>query len=287
MKTNLECIPCFVKQSLEAAKMATDDEEIQLKVMKAVMDHLQNISFTNSPPELSREVHEIIRNITKSKDPYRDVKNKSNEMAKKYYTKLKKILEESEDPLLTSIKIAIIGNVIDFGTINRFNVDDMLKDLIKKKIDEKSYNDFKSTLKKSKTILYLADNNGEIFFDKLLIEEIAKLDKKIYFVVRKNPIINDITIEDAKQVGIDKYADIIAADKGQKISAPGIVLDFSSEEFIDLFKRSDMIISKGQGNYEGLSDVDRKVFFMLVVKCPLVAYDIDDEVGRLILKVKE
>lgn len=287
MKTYLECIPCFIKQSLEAARMATDDEKIHAEVLRKVMKHLQTISFNDSPPELSREVHEIIRNITKSKDPYKKVKNQSNEMAKNQYPRLRKLVSRADDPLLMAVKLAIVGNVIDFGTSNRFNVEDMIDKAVKKDFEDEAYPRFKKSLRNSKTILYLADNTGEIFFDRLLLEELVRRDKKVTYVVKANPIINDATMEDAYLAEIDKFATIIDGDSGQKQSAPGMVLSYASKEFLDIFESLDMVISKGQGNYEGLSDVDRDVFFMLVVKCPLVARDINGEMGRLILKVKE
>ncbi len=286
MRTYLECMPCFIKQSLEAARMATDDEEVQTKVLKEVMGHLQDISLTSSPPELSRDVHEIIRRITKTKDPYKKVKDQSNEMAQKEYPRLKKLVGESDDSLLMAIKLSIVGNVIDFGAMNRFNVDDMIDNAVKREFDASAYPQFKSVLEQSETILFLADNTGEIFFDKLLLKELVKRQKQITYVVKTNPIINDATVEDANLAGIDKLATIIDGDSGQKQSAPGMVLSYASKEFLEIFKSSDMVISKGQGNYEGLSDVTRDVFFMLVVKCPLVAQDISSEVGKLILKVK-
>jgi hypothetical protein len=286
MKTYLECIPCFIKQSLEAARMASDEQEIHEKVVKEVMKHLQSISFDDSPPELSREVHAIIREITKSKDPYKKVKVISNKTAKKQYPHLKKLIKQAEDPLLMAIKLAIVGNVVDFGTTNRFKTEDMIDKAVKEDFEDDAYPHFKKTLKKAKTILYLADNSGEIFFDKLLIEELVKRNKKIIYVVKSNPIINDVTIEDAKFAELDKITTIIKGDTGQKKSAPGMVLSYASKEFLNLFKTSDMVISKGQGNYEGLSDIDREVFFLLVIKCPLVARDINCEMARLILKNK-
>jgi len=286
MKAHLECIPCFISQSLESARMATDDEKIQTKVIKEVMKYLQNISFLESPPEISREVHQIIRKVTKSEDPYKKVKDKSNELAKKEYNHLKKLVKESDDPLLMSIKLSIVGNVIDFGTMNRFNLDDMIEVAIKKEFDKSSYYKFIKTLEKSKTILFLADNSGEIFFDKLLLEELYNIGKKIFYVVKSNPIINDATLKDAKYADIDKLATIIIGDEGYKISAPGIIMKYSSKDLLRLFKSSDMLISKGQGNYEGLSSEDREIFFMLVAKCPLVAKDINAKVGDLVLKTK-
>jgi len=287
MKTYLECIPCFLNQSLEASRMATDDEKIHEDVLKAVMNCLKKISFSNSPPEISKDVHDIIRNITNCKDPYKNVKDNSNKMAKEMYPSLKEIVEESDDPVLMAIKLAIVGNVIDFGTTNRFDVKDMINSALKKDFDDESYSQFLNSLNCSNNILYLADNTGEIFFDKLLINELVKLSKEVTYVVRANHIINDATIADAKFAGIDKIASVIKADIGQKKSAPGIVLDFVSKDFLKIFNSADMVISKGQGNYEGLSDTNREIFFMLVVKCPLVARDIDSEVGKLILKVKK
>jgi len=287
MKTHLECIPCFIKQSLEATRMVTNDEKIQTKVLQEVMKHLQNISFTDSPPKLSREVHKIIREITGFKDPYKKVKDASNEIAKKKYSYLKELVIESTDPLLMAIKLSIVGNVIDYGTTNRFNVDKMIDNAIKQEINKSSYLQFKHTLDQSKTILFLADNTGEIFYDKVLLEEFAKKQKEITYAVKANPIINDALAEDAKFAGIDKLAKIIEWDSGQKLSSPGIILSNASENFLEIFRSSDMVLSKGQGNYEGLSNVDRDVFFMLVVKCPLVAQDISSEISTLILKVKE
>ena len=267
--------------------MATDDEKIHEEVLREVMKHLQSISFNDSPPELSREVHEIIRNITRSKDPYKKVKDLSNEKAKNQYPHLKKLVSEADDPLLMAIKLAIVGNVIDFGTSNRFNIEDMIEKAVKKDFEDNAYPQFKKSLTSSKTILYLADNTGEIFFDKLLIEELVKREKKVTYVVKANSIINDATTEDAEFAEIDKIATIMKGDAGQTRSTPGMVLSYASKEFYDIFESSDMVVSKGQGNYEGLSDVDRNVFFMLVVKCPLVARDIGGEMARLILKGKQ
>jgi len=286
MKSHLECIPCFIKQSLEAARMATDDEKIQTKVLQEVMKHLQNVSFTDSPPKLSREVHKIIREITGSKDPYKKVKETSNEKAKGKYEYLKKLVVESDDSLLMATKLSIIGNVIDFGTTNRFNVNDLTDSAIKQELDESSYLQYKHTLERSKTILFLADNAGEIFYDKLLLEELAKKQKQITYAVKANPIINDALTEDVNFAGIDKLAKVVEWDSGQNLSSPGMILSYASEKFLKILESADMVISKGQGNYEGLSDIYRDVFFMLVVKCPLVAQDINSDVGKLILKVK-
>ncbi len=286
MKSNLECISCFLNQSLEAARMATDDEEVHVRVMRAVMSHLQNASFNNSPPEISREIHDIIRHVAGSEDPYKKVKKLSNDKAEKLYSHLKEMVNEADDPLLTAVKLSIIGNVIDFGTSNRYDVEDMIDKAMDREVGN-SYSEFKSKLEKTENILYLADNAGETFFDRLLIAKLADMGKKITYVVKANPIINDATIEDAIYAGIDNFAEIIEGDKGLEKSAPGTILSYTSKDFLNHFKNADTVIAKGQGNYESLSNVDRDMIFLLMVKCPLVANDIGIEVGNLVLKVKE
>ena len=265
--------------------MVTSDEVHHEIVLKKVMRYLQAISsFDNPPPELSKEVHEIVRNMLHCKDPYKEVKKKSNEMAKELYPHLEEMVEEAKDPLLMATKFAIIGNVIDFGAMSRFDVKDMINKAITENID--AYLRFRESIEKAQTILYLADNAGEIFFDKLLIKKFAEMEKKIVYAVKNNPIINDATIEDAKFAGIDKFAEILPADEGQDKSAPGILLNYASSEFLNYFRNADVVIAKGQGNYESLSDSGREIFFLLIVKCPIVARDIGADIGKLILKIK-
>jgi len=287
MKTYLDCIPCFISQSLEAARMSSDDENVHKKVLEEVMEHLQTISFSTPPPETSREVHHIIKKITGSKDPYKNVKLQANSTAKKLYPELKKMVEKANDSLFMAVKLAIVGNVIDFGTMNRFNINDMINVVLnQEQLSEEAYKEFIKTLDNSRTVLYIADNCGEIYFDKLLLEELSARNKKITYVVRANPIINDVTLEDAKTAGIDGIAEVIAADEGSDKSAPGILLKYASPVFLEKLDTCDMVISKGQGNYESLSDVNRRIFFLLVVKCPLVSRDIKEDVGKMVLKVK-
>ena len=254
--------------------------------MKEVLVHLQNVSFSYSPPRISMGVHYIIRKITKSDDPYRGVKDKSNEMAKNLYSRLKDMVRIAEDSLLMAIKLSIVGNVIDFGTADRFNVEEMIEKAAAMELGGE-YEEFKVALDKSKSIMYIADNAGEVFFDKLLIEDLAEMGKEIVYTVRANPIINDATKEDAKFAGIDKFAKIIAGDERQEMSSPGMLLLNVSPDFINYFENSDMVISKGQGNYESLNNVEQSIIFLLMLKCPLVTKDIGIDVGIPVLKVKK
>jgi len=287
MKIHLECIPCFIKQSLEASRMVTNDKNIHEKVIKEVLKHLQSANFNDSPPELSKDVHEIIRNITQSDDPYKKIKRQSNEKGREFYQNLKKLVEKADDPLLKSIQFAILGNVIDFGTFKRFDINEIINNDINKKFVNQAYPRFKEVLEKSKTILYLADNTGEIFFDKIFLEELLKRDKKIIYAVKANPIINDALVEDAEFAEIDKIAKVIKGDLGQNSSAPGLILKNTSKEFQQIFNSADIVISKGQGNYESLNNSSREIFFLLMIKCHLVADEISIPEGSLVFKVKK
>ncbi len=267
--------------------MVTMDEAVHTQVMKEVLRYLQTLSFDNPPPVASKKVHAIVRKITKCHDPYKNVKKQSNIMAEKLYPQLKEMIRTSNDSLLTAIKLAIVGNAIDFGSVMRFNVNTMINDSLKKRIINTAYPRFKKVLNDAKTILYLADNAGEIFFDKLLLEEFAPRNKEITYVVKANPILNDATITDAKKAGIDSLAKVISADAGHTESSPGILLTTVSKEFLEHFNHDDLVIAKGQGNYESLNNVKREIFFLLLVKCPLVAQDMDAKVGDLIFRVQK
>jgi hypothetical protein len=266
--------------------MATDDEKKHEQVMKKVMQYLETIDFKLSPPEISRGVHAIVKQQTGVDDPYELVKKQANDQMLQQLSKLKGLIEDADDSLLMAVKLAIIGNVVDFGTMNRYNVMDMIDNLSQHPFDDAGYELFRQRLHDADSVLYLADNTGEIVFDRLLLEEIREMDKTITYVVKNHPIINDATVADARSVGIDQLATVLEGDDGTDYSAPGLVLSFTSSCFKGLLDESDMVISKGQGNYESLNDIDREIFFLLMVKCPLVARAIGIDVGTMVLKAK-
>lgn len=280
MKVHLDCIPCFLLQSLEAGRMVTDDEVIHEKVLKEVMKELLNISFEKTPPEISTLVHRKIKEITNCRDPYKKVKKKENTFAMNLENKLERFLESSDNKLLTAIKLSIAGNIIDFGTPTRIDITKILRELEKKNFAINDFSIFKEKIEKAKNILYLGDNTGEIVFDKILVKELVSLGKNVIFVVREKPIINDATIEDAKFVGMDKIVKVITGVK----ESPGTVLELCSNEFLKEFRNADLIIAKGQGNYEALSNEEVDIFFLLIAKCKLVAKDLGVNVEDMVLK---
>jgi uncharacterized protein with ATP-grasp and redox domains len=186
-----------------------------------------------------------------------------------------------------ALKLSIIGNVVDYGTEHRYDVEEMIHKIEKIPFDDSYFPHFLKRLEDVSSILYLADNTGEIVFDRLLIERLFNMGKQITVVVKSNPIINDATSEDAVYAGLDEFASIVKGDEGIAYSAPGMISCCSTRAFKELLHSVDMVISKGQGNYEALNDENREVFFLLMAKCPLVASDIGCDVGTMVLRVNQ
>ncbi|MBW2567807.1 MAG: DUF89 family protein [Deltaproteobacteria bacterium] len=277
MKTYFDCFPCFLSQALRAARIATDDERKVKKVLDEVGLMLKDIPLESSPPESGRLIYRKVSEITGNGDPFREIKDKSTKKALSLYPSLKSHVEKSDDSLLTAIRIAIAGNVIDFGPNRSFDIEKDTDRTLKKDFVICDYGRFKDCLDKADEILYIGDNAGECVFDKVLIEE---MKKPTIYVVRNTPVINDATYEDAVKVGIDKVATILSSGT----DAPGTVLKTCNSEFMNVYKKSRLIISKGQGNYEALSNEKSPVFFLLTVKCQVIANDIGAVEGDIILK---
>jgi len=280
VKSKLECIPCLLRQSLNAAKIVTDDPVVQENVLKSVMRELLEMPLSYTPPLIARTTYGIVSEITGCEDPYREIKATYNEVAMGMYPRLKEIVDESDDRLLTATKLAIAGNIIDFGADIRFNIEETINDTLTREFAINDYSEFVKSLVGSETILYLSDNAGEVVFDRVLLEEIRNCADIVY-AVKKKPIINDAMTDDAIFCGIDSIAEIVTT-----ADTPGTILERCDPEFVDLFRSADLIVSKGQGNYESLSEESGNIFFMLLVKCPVIADDLGIKMWDAVLKRK-
>lgn len=278
MKARLDCIPCLLKQSLNATRVVTDDQAVQEKVLRSVMAELLDSPLDYSPPLIAHTIYSIIDDITGCDDPYKSLKMKYNRIAMGMYPDLKDIVDISDNGLFTAVKLAIAGNIIDFGANIHFDVEETIKDMLTKKFAINDCAEFVESLEDSENILYLADNAGEVAFDRILIEEIMDYADVVY-AVKKKPIINDATTDDAIFCGIDSIAEIVTTS-----DTPGTILERCDPEFVDIFRSADMIISKGQGNYETLSEEAGNIFFLLLAKCPVIAADLGVEIGDAVLK---
>lgn len=285
MKVNLDCIPCFQRQALQAVRFITDDERVHEQVLREVVKKLLELKWDSTPPEMAHEVHKLVRRLTKEKDPYKGVKRESNDLVLKLYPELKGNIDKSEDPLRTAIRLAIAGNIIDFGALREFNLEKAIREVLEKKFAIDDYEKLKEKLKDAKALLYFADNAGEIGFDRLLVETMLKEKsfERISFVVKGGPIINDATLEDAVYVGLDELPNVefLTVTNGD----PGTGSERSSQEVRGWIEKHDLVISKGQGNYEGLSELNG-IFFLLMAKCPIIASDLNVDVKDIVLKYK-
>lgn len=276
MKAYLDCYPCFLTQTLKTARFVTSDEKTIRQILDEVGLALAGRSFDASPPVISQAVYRIIAARLGVQDPYREIKQACIGQALSLYPRMKRLIAESPDRLWTAVKLAIAGNVIDFGANADFDLKRDIDQILAQDPAVNHFQEFREMLDKAERILYLADNAGETVFDRLLIEE---LQKPVVYAVRQSPIINDALYADAVQSGIGEVARIISSGVG----TPGTVLAFCSDEFLETYRSADLIISKGQGNFEALSDEDRPIFFLLKIKCDVVARHLGRNKGDIVL----
>jgi len=278
MKTYLECLPCFLRQAVEAAKMATEDPLKQWEVVDAVLHLLRAVSAGDRPPQIGARVHRAVRRVSGCDDPYCLVKKENNEAAMGLYPRAKELVAASDDPFQTAAKLAVVGNIIDSGVGLRFDLEAEIERANARGCTTDDFDRFREEMARASTVLYLADNAGEIIFDRLLIEQMD--NKKIFIAVKAEPMLNDALLADAEFAGIHQLADLLTTGPGWHGAAVGNC----SADFLEAFAGADLIIAKGQGNYEWLSETRANIFFLLMAKCPVVARDLGVEVGELVVK---
>ena len=277
MKTYLDCFPCFLRQALEAARMAGADEKRQRMMLDSTMALLRDVPLESTPPEIGNQVHCIVRQLTGNGDPYAAVKAESTKEALRLYPRLRAWAAEDGDRLERAVRIAIAGNVIDFGPSTDFDIEETLESVLYQPFAINDMAAFRRVLSGARSVLYLGDNAGETVFDRVLI---GALGVPVTYAVKGGPIINDATVEDALAAGLDEVAEVISTGS----DAPGTILSGCSAEFRALYERADLIIAKGQANYETLSTGGEQLFFLLKVKCPVIARDVGVPLGSIVLK---
>lgn len=283
MKIYHDCIPCFLRQALEAARKATEDEAVHRQVLDTVAGMIPEFPLNITPPEIAQRVYAAVADITGNEDPFRESKQQANELTLSLYPHFKKLVAGSSDPLLAAAKLAIAGNIIDFGPQSSYgDVKSIAESAMVSPLGIDNYCEFKADIGNSSRILYLGDNAGEITFDRILLEEIRRIKKdvEIYFLVREKPAINDATLSDALATGIDRTANVISSGS----DAPATILSQCSPRVLQLYQSADIVIAKGQGNYESLSDETKNIFFLLRVKCQVIAMLLKAKIGDAVLK---
>jgi uncharacterized protein with ATP-grasp and redox domains len=280
MKTQYDCIPCLVRQASEALAMVVEDKKQREHIMRQLLTQIASSKWTGTPPAIAQLLHRTIREMTANKDPYSSIKHEMNRIASELIPRRREMIKNSENPHEAAVRLAIAGNLLDSGAKTQIPAKE-LPEHLNRILTQKLHGDAEGLFNEAEragNILYLADNAGEIYFDRLLLEMLPL--KKITFAVRGSPVINDATMEDAVAAGIHEIARIISNGS----DAPGTILDDTSHEFKSCFERAELIISKGQGNYETLSDCRKNICFLLAVKCPVIAKRIGEPVGSMVVK---
>lgn len=277
------CVTCIIGQIEKATKLLNLDETLATEIMKEVKEKALNFDFSKTPPLVAKEVYELLAYKTNLNDPLEELKQASIKNALNYQEIVNNEIKTSQDKLFTAIKGAVAGNVIDFAVTREFSLEEEINSIFHTDFSINDYKSFKEKLENSNSLLILSDNAGENVFDKILIKTIKELYPKIQitYATRGKAIINDITIKEALQIGIDKYCKVISSG----VDTPGLEKSQASKEFMQLFNKAPLILSKGMGNFECLESYkDNRIFFLYKVKCEVVANKIGQEVGEIVLK---
>lgn len=270
MKAKPDCFVCFISQAIRATETISKKDEDAIRALKNVAYVLSKLTYNVAPPLISEFVYGSITKTLDHDDPYSQIKKKYNKIATGYVEDLKNYINLDKDKLQAAINISVAGNIIDFGSqIEKFSIKETISKAINEGFVLNDIDDFKEKINKAKTLLFIADNAGEIVFDKLLLQTIKSLypTLKIYIALRGKPIINDVTKNDIEGLGLEDIGEIIESTK----PTPGFWPNYCEENCRKIYENADVIISKGQGNFETLSEFDDdRVFFLFIIKCSVV-----------------
>lgn len=282
MKAHYDCILCQQQQALHILRLLTEDPHLHENVLRQVLVYLSKADWTTDPITLSKGMYDIINHATGCDDPYNALKHQSNQDVLRLYPELQEHLRNSEDPLLTACKLAVAGNIIDVGANEHFNVQETIQHVLQTDFAINHYDTFTISLSKASSVLLFADNAGEIVFDKLLLETILRYRplSKMTVVVKERPIMNDATMEDVRQVGLTELPHIEFRSVNPGTNGYGRSAGIPPE-VTTWIQEHDVVIAKGQANYEMMSDVPG-LYFLLIAKCAIVAHDTRTSTGALI-----
>lgn len=281
MKVALECIPCYLKQTINTLAQLKLPEEKARDIIHQILPLLPQCDPQGTPAENSTLILRRVNELLGIEDPFQKAKRESNELALKLLPRLRKRISQSNDPLFMALKIAVAGNIIDMGILKDFDVEESIQEALVKAFARDDYRPFRRRLQDAGKVLILGDNSGEIAFDRLLAEQLGELGIEVTYAVKDQPILNDATMDDAAQVGITEIIPVISNGSGFL----GTILKDCSDEFKAIYQSADLIISKGQANYESLEALgreDSRLFFLLRAKCGIVAENLEVELGQMV-----
>lgn len=281
MRLHDKCLPCVVKQAIKVADITGLNTKEEL--LREVFTYLSKMNFHETTPEIIGEIFDMIKRHTNNPDPYKETRNYYNTLFMKMQPEFERKIEQAENSFMLAIRYAIVGNIIDFNPIHNTLLENIYDCFEKMEQLELAINDSHALMKdisNAGTLLYLGDNCGEICMDKILLKKIKEQNPnvKLFFGVRGKPVVNDSISEDAYSVGIDEYAEVV--DNGD--GSLGTVLNRTSPAFKEVYNNADIVIAKGQANYECLSEENKNIYFLLMTKCEVIAKDIGVEEKKMI-----
>lgn len=279
MNVQLDCYPCFVRQALLALKLCLKDKATIEFHLKSLMPFISEINTTQTPAHTTTVMHRRIRQILGG-DPFGHIKRQYNRKALELYETLSLKVMESPEPLWTSSRLAIAGNIIDFSIFTAVDMERSINRALTESLDVDNFLTFKETVHSADTILYLVDNAGEIVFDRLLIDVLQAMGKNVIVAVKGEIVINDAVMADALETGMGSGYTLI--DNG--CDGVGTILELCSESFRRYFDEADLIVSKGQGNFETLHEIkNSNIFFLFQTKCLAVSRELGLKEGAMLL----
>lgn len=292
MKIQTECIPCLIKRIIFESEQSTKDPVLKTKTIKNACKALSDFYDPNEcSATIATKVHKIAYDTLGDKDPYKELKDRSNKIALSLLPKVEKLIEKSDDPLKTSIICSIVGNTLDFGidggSKNPENLIEIFEQTLADGLGYDDYDKVKRYLGESKKIVIFSDNCGEIVFDKILCREIKKINKdlKITLVVKGEPVLSDATIVDAASLNFEEVVDEIITTG---CYAVGFNLDNIPKNVEQVLINSEMIICKGMANYECFSETNFKpIAYFMRTKCNAIASSMDVPKDKNIIKLYE
>ena len=269
-----------MKQVAEVSQLCTTDKNLWVKAEQTAASVLSTVDPTTlTAPELTAMVHKELRKIFNKADLYQDVKKRENDLALSLLPQVQSVVDNANDPLEMAIKVAVLGNVIDYGSIVRFDIRECLDRVESLSFSIFDYNDLQADLQQANHILYVGDNTGEIVFDKILVQKLIAHGCKVTYVVKSDYALNDITMADAEYVQMTTLTKVIESGS----TTPGTLMHEATPEFVAAYTSADVVIAKGQGNLETMDKLDKAIYFLLKMKCPYLATSINTTVGDLIL----
>lgn len=284
MRTYPECIPCFIRQTLDAARLVSDDQSLHESALLRACTLVSKMDTRQPPPAMAGEIQALILELSGVADPYGEAKSRFNRFILQRLPHLESLISGSPDPFETALRLAIAGNIIDFGihiNLSEADVEAAIEHSLHAPLNRAAVHSLRRAVQRAENLLYVGDNAGEVVFDRLFIEQIKALnpDLEVVFVTRGGPILNDITREDAFEAGIDSLARVI--DNGD--NSAGCVLGRCGWDFHRALEGSGLLIAKGQGNFETLNETTLEAFFLLKAKCPVIAREAGGRQGDLLV----